>query len=93
MDYNERICEERHKRIDELLKLHNDRLNAHSTDIDSLNEAKAEDKNEIKNLLKSLDTLGSRLDKIVEQNFNMQKTFIASLISICAFMVKQLFFP
>ena len=55
------VCNERHKRIDELLKTQDKRLNNHAERLDKLEQDGAELKNEIKNLCKQLEGLTSIL--------------------------------
>jgi len=51
------ICQERHKRIDERLDVHDKRLNDHSEEIDRLNVSDARNTNEITNLCKQISDL------------------------------------
>ncbi len=55
------VCEERHKRIEEIIKVHDKRLNNHSDRLDKLEQEGAELKTEIKNLCKQLEGLTSIL--------------------------------
>ena len=53
----DQICEERHKRIDEKLETQEKRINNHSGRIDKLEQDRAADRAEIKNLCKQLESL------------------------------------
>ena len=53
----DQICEERHKRIDEKFVTQEKRINNHSGRIDKLEQDRAEDRTEIKNLCKQLKGL------------------------------------
>lgn len=54
---DELICKEKHKRIDERLDIQDRRLNNHSERIDKLEQYRAEDRAEIRNLCKQLENL------------------------------------
>jgi len=51
------ICDERHKRIDEKLELHERRLNNHGERIDKLEQFKSSTEIEIKNLIEQIKSL------------------------------------
>lgn len=53
----EQVCKEKHRRIDEKFKTQETRLNDHSKRIDKLEQDRAEDRAEIKNLCKQLESL------------------------------------
>ena len=53
----EQVCKEKHKRIDEKLNTQEIRINNHSKRIDKLEQDRAEDRIEIKNLCKQLESL------------------------------------
>lgn len=55
-NYDGKLCEERHKNIDEDLKDHEVRLNKHAGRLDELEKNEAASKTEIKNLIKKMDT-------------------------------------
>jgi chromosome segregation ATPase len=55
------LCEERHKNIKEQLNTHNDRLNAHSKELDKLSVSDARNTNEISNLCKQIGDLVTTL--------------------------------
>lgn len=55
------VCQERHKRIDEKLDIHDKRLNSHSEEIDRLNVSDARNTNEITNLCKQIGDLVTAL--------------------------------
>jgi chromosome segregation ATPase len=55
------VCQERHKRIDEKLDIHDKRLNSHSEEIDRLNVSDARNTNEITNLCKQIGDLVTTL--------------------------------
>lgn len=55
------VCQERHKRIDEKLDIHDKRLNSHSEEIDRLNVSDARNTNEITNLCKQISDLVTTL--------------------------------
>ena len=54
---NDEVCLERHKRVDECLDKHDNRLNSHGTRLDCLEQDGRELKTEIKNLCKSLKSM------------------------------------
>ena len=56
-----KLCDERHKRVDERLDIHDKRLNDHSKDIDKLNVSDARNTNEITNLCKQIGDLVTTL--------------------------------
>jgi len=51
------VCDERHKRIDEKLELHERRLNNHGERIDGLEQFKSSTETEIKNLIEQIKSL------------------------------------
>ena len=51
------ICTERHKRIDERLDVHDQRLNNHGERIDALEQHKSRTEVEIKNLIEQIKSL------------------------------------
>jgi hypothetical protein len=55
------VCQERHKRIDERLDVHDKRLNDHSKEIDKLSVSDARNTNEITNLCKQISDLVTTL--------------------------------
>ncbi len=54
---NEELCIEKHKRIEEKLKTHDDRLNKHGEILDKLEQDNASFKTELKNLCDNLKAL------------------------------------
>lgn len=56
-----KLCDEKHKRIDEKIEVHEKRLNNHSARLDKLEQDGAELKAEIKNLCKQIEGLNSTL--------------------------------
>lgn len=64
--YDAKLDEGKHKQIDETLKLHNDRLNSHSDEINKLKQVSASRTAEVSNMCKSIDNLNKRIDKIIE---------------------------
>lgn len=59
--YDSKLCEEKHERIREKLRDHENRLNNHSARLDRLEQDGAELKAEIKNLCKQIEGLNSTL--------------------------------
>lgn len=55
------ICDERHKRIDEKLELHEKRLNNHSTRIDQLEQNNSRMDERLNGLIQQLGTLNTTL--------------------------------
>jgi chromosome segregation ATPase len=56
-----KLCEERHKRVDERLDTHEKRLNSHSEELDKLSVSDARNTNEITNLCKQIGDLVATL--------------------------------
>lgn len=54
---NNELCLEKHKQIAETLEIHNNRLNAHSAQLDKLSEDSREYKVQIQNLCKQIEDL------------------------------------
>lgn len=61
MEYNENLCKEKHKRIDERLDVHDTRLNAHSERLDCIEKANSVLQERLDNLIKQLSQLNSML--------------------------------
>jgi len=59
------LCSEKHKRIDEVLELHNDRLNAHSTRIDVLEKDYTSSAKDIGYLQEAIKDLKESIDKLI----------------------------
>ena len=57
MDYNPELCKEKHKRIDEKLNTHEQRLNNHGSRIDQLEQYQSRTEAIIKNLCEKIDSL------------------------------------
>ncbi|KZL94379.1 hemolysin XhlA family protein [Clostridium magnum] len=55
MAYDEKLCNEKHKTIDEKLEDHEIRLNNHSERLKVLEQDSREHKTDIKNLIKKMD--------------------------------------
>lgn len=55
MAYDEKLCNEKHKTIDEKLDDHEKRLNNHSERLKTLEQDSVEHKTDIKNLIKKMD--------------------------------------
>lgn len=55
MAYDEKLCNEKHKTIDEKLENHEKRLNNHSGRLDKLEHDNVEHKTDIRNLIKKMD--------------------------------------
>lgn len=55
MAYDEKLCNEKHKTIDEKLEDHEKRLNNHSGRLDKLEQDNVEHKTDIRNLIKKMD--------------------------------------
>lgn len=56
MNYDEKLCNEKHENIKLTLKDHEERLNGHSKRIDVLEQNDRGNHTEIKNLIKKMDT-------------------------------------
>lgn len=54
---DEKLCEIRHKRLDEKLEVHERRLNNHGERIDKLEQFKSSTETEIKNLIQQIQSL------------------------------------
>lgn len=54
-EYDEKLCKERCKTVDEKLNLHDTRLNNHADRLDKLEQNEVENRTEIKNLIKKMD--------------------------------------
>ncbi len=61
IDYNEVLCKEKHKRIDEKLNLAETRLNNHSSRIDQLEQNNSRMDEKLKGLIEQLGTLNTTL--------------------------------
>lgn len=57
MNYNPELCKEKHKRIDEKLNTHEQRLNNHGSRIDRLEQYQSKTETMIKNLCERIDGL------------------------------------
>lgn len=55
MAYDEKLCNEKHQNIKEMLNDHEIRLNNHSGRLDKLEQDNAEHKADIRNLIKKMD--------------------------------------
>ena len=53
----ERICAEKHKRVDEQLEVHETRLNSHSKEIDRLSTSDTKNSTQIEHLCGKIDDL------------------------------------
>lgn len=82
MSYAEtnQLCSERHEKIKETLKEHNDILNKHSDDISELQQMNASRTAEVSNMCRSIESLNQRIDKIIGQNRNLLITVITILV-------------
>lgn len=56
-EYDEKLCKERCKVVDEKLNLHDTRLNNHADRIDKLEQNNVENRNEIKHLCEQIQSL------------------------------------
>lgn len=61
MEFNENICKERHKRIDEKLEIHDKRLNNHSERLDRIELVNTKLEERLDNLIKQLTQLNSTM--------------------------------
>lgn len=61
VEYNESLCKERHKRIDEKLELHERRINNHAERLDRIELANSKLEERLDNLIKQLATLNSTM--------------------------------
>lgn len=57
MDYNENLCLERHKRVDERLETHDKRLNNHSERLDSIERTSSRLEERLEGLITQLRNL------------------------------------
>lgn len=55
-DYDQELCKEKHENIKDILNDHENRLNGHSDRLDKLEQDNRENKTDIKNLIKKMDT-------------------------------------
>lgn len=61
MEFNENICKERHKRIDEKLETHDKRLNTCSQRLDAIERVNSILEERLDNLIKQLTQLNSTM--------------------------------
>jgi len=61
VEYNESLCKERHKRIDEKLELHERMINNHSERLDRIELANSRLEERLDNLIKQLAALNSTM--------------------------------
>lgn len=87
--YDAKLCEERHKQVDETLETHNKRLNAHSDEIHGLQQVSASRSTEFGSMCKSIDSLNQRIDKIIEQNRNLMITILMAFVGFFIFAVEK----
>jgi chromosome segregation ATPase len=80
MAYNEELCKERHKAIDEKLGVHNTRLNNHVGRLDTLEQDGREIKTQINNLIKSIDSLVSTMKWLIGLSVPTILTIIGLLL-------------
>lgn len=81
-NYDGKLCEEKHKRVDEKLDTHEKRLNGHSDRLDVLEQYKSKSEEKI-------DNLCDRIDKLIVNN---NKWFYAVITGMAGLLVKLLFF-
>lgn len=87
--YDAKLCEKTHEQIDDTLKIHNDRLNAHSDEIHELQQVSAARTTEVSSMCKSIDNLNQRIDKIIEQNRNLLITVLTILAGFFIFAIEK----
>ena len=87
--YDAKLDEEKHKQIDETLKLHNERLNSHSDEIHELQQVSASRTAEVSNMCKSIDDLNKSIDKIIEQNRNLLITILMAFVGFFIFAIEK----
>jgi len=80
MAYNEELCKERHKTIDEKLEVHDTRLNNHAGRLDTLEQDGREIKTQINNLIKSIDSLVSTMKWLIGLSVPTVLTIIGLLL-------------
>ena len=56
-EYNESLCKERHKRVDEKIEVHERRLNDHSGRLDKLEQYQSRTETKIENLCEQIQGL------------------------------------
>lgn len=91
MSYAEtnQLCSERHEKIKETLKEHNDILNKHSDDISELQQMNASRTAEVSNMCRSIESLNQRIDKIIGQNRNLLITVITILVGFILNLIEK----
>ncbi|MFL0197255.1 hypothetical protein ACJDU8_17070 [Clostridium sp. WILCCON 0269] len=87
--YDAKLCEEKHKQIDDTLELQNNRLNKHSEEIHSLQNVSAGRTKEMEGLTKAVNELNSKIEKLVEQNRNLLITIIVLLAGFFIFAIEK----
>jgi archaellum component FlaC len=81
------VCAEKHKRIDEALELHNDRLNAHSTRLDALEKDYTGAVKDIGYLKEAITELKQSIDKLIAGLDNLRIKPLAKYEQIAMFVI------
>lgn len=76
-------CELKHKALSDKVGVHETRLNAHAAEIDELKLHDAENRNEIKHLLGSIETLANNTEKLVANT----KWLIGTVVAVTSLMI------
>jgi chromosome segregation ATPase len=80
-----KLCEEKHKRVDERLDTHEKRLNSHSEELDKLAKSDAVNTTMIGQLIKKLDSLTTAVWALVV-------VFIGGLVSFFFYAIQSQLF-
>jgi hypothetical protein len=80
-----KVCEERHRRVDERLDTHERRLNSHSEELDKLSKSDAVNTTMIGQLIKKLDSLTTAVWALVV-------VFIGGLVSFFFYALQSKIF-
>lgn len=81
MAYSEALCVEKHKAIDDNLKVHDTRLNNHSGRIDTLEQDGRENKVQTANLIKSIDGLVSTIKWFIGLGVPIALAFVGWVVT------------
>ena len=81
MAYNEALCREKHKAIEDKMEVHDTRLNNHSGRLDTLEQDGRESKVQISNLIKSIDSLVSTIKWLIGLGLPLAIAFISWSVS------------
>jgi len=81
MAYNEALCREKHKAIEDKMEVHDTRLNNHAGRLDTLEQDGRESKVQISNLIKSIDSLVSTIKWLIGLGLPLAVAFISWSVS------------